>query len=241
MTGSRRAPDPGAPFPPVPPADGPAAEPAAPDGEVPPPPDAARAIFGSALPVVEAYARLLAGPGVERGLIGPAEAPRLWDRHLLNSAAVAELVPDSCVLADIGTGAGLPGLVLAILRPRARVILVEPMARRTVFLLEAAGQLGLENIEVRRGRAEDFTGQIRADVVTARAVAGLDKLAVLASGVARPGGLVLAIKGRSAAGELDRARPVLRKLGATEVQLVQAGLGLLSEPATVIRFRTALH
>ena len=196
-------------------------------------------IFGSALPVAEAYARLLAGPGARRGLIGPAEAPRLWDRHLLNSAVVAEFVPDGCVLADIGSGAGLPGVVLAILRPRTHVVLIEPMARRTVFLLEVAGQLGLENVEVRRGRAEDLAGQIRADVVTARAVASLDRLAVLASGVARPGGVVLAIKGRGATSEVDRARTVLRELGASEVQLVKAGAGLLSEPATVVRFRTA--
>jgi len=141
-------------------------------------------------------------------------------------------------LADLGSGAGLPGLVLAILLPQIRVVLVEPMARRTRFLEECVRELGLGNVAVRRGRAEELVGEIRADVVTARAVAGLDRLAVLASGLARPGGLVLAIKGASAEAELEHARPVLRQLGATGAEIVIAGGGLLDQPATVVRFRT---
>ena len=210
---------------------------------IPDPPPAARDLFGSQLPRVQAYAELLAGPGVERGLIGPGEADRLWDRHLLNSGVVAELIPaasgsDAVQLADLGSGAGLPGIVLAILLPEVRVTLVEPMARRTIFLHECIAELGLSNAQVRRGRAEELAGQIQADVVTARAVASLDRLAGLAAGLARPGGLVLAIKGATAGRELDQARPVLRRLGATEVAIVTAGAGLLDQPATVVRFRT---
>ena len=243
---------------------------------VPPPPPVAREVFGSKLEQVQIYAELLASTAVERGLIGPAETRRLWDRHLLNSAVVAELFPDTAVepaqsprsfgqsaatagtrprqtasageeltagtgaieLADLGSGAGLPGLVLAILLPHIRVVLVEPMARRTAFLEECVGELGLGNVAVCRARAEDLVGEIWADVVTARAVASLDRLAVLASGLARPGGLVLAIKGATAAAELERAWPVLRRLGATGAEVVTAGNGLVDQPATVVRFRT---
>lgn len=206
------------------------------------PPEAARRVFGPVLPMAQAYAELLAGVGVERGLIGPGEAGRIWPRHLLNCAAVARLVPSVCRLADLGSGAGLPGLVLAMMRPQAHVILVEPMARRTTFLLECVSELGLSNVEVRRGRAEEYTGQIEADVVTARAVAGLHRLAVLAAGLARPGGLVLAMKGQAAEREFSEARPVLDRLGVTEAKVVEVGggaEGLDGCAATVICFRTA--
>jgi 16S rRNA (guanine527-N7)-methyltransferase len=206
---------------------------------VPAAPPEALALFGPALPVAERYARLLAGPGVERGLIGPDEAARLWPRHLINCAVVAELVPRPATLADLGSGAGLPGIVLAMLLPDVEVTLVEPMARRVVFLTECIAALGLGNVLVRRGRAEDMAGQIMADVVTARAVAPLERLAGLASALARPGGLVLAIKGAGAADELARAQPVLRRLGAEDVGLVQAGSGSAGRAATVVRFRTA--
>ena len=202
------------------------------------PPDAAREIFGATLGVAQAYAALLAGPGLQRGLIGPGEAERIWDRHLLNSAVIAELVPMPGRLADLGSGAGLPGIVLAMLLPEAEVILVEPMARRTMFLQECVTALELSNVQIRRGRAEDLAGQIDADVVIARAVAPLDRLAAMATGLARPGGLVLAIKGVTAARELDRALPILRRLGATGIELVSAGTGRISQPATVIRFIT---
>jgi 16S rRNA (guanine527-N7)-methyltransferase len=205
---------------------------------VPPPPETAREIFGSVLPVAEAYASLLTGAGVERGLLGPGEAGRIWDRHLLNSAVVAELVPAASTLVDLGSGAGLPGLVLAMMLPGMQVVLVEPMARRTTFLSECVTELGLSNVEVRRGRAEELAGQIAADVVTSRAVARLDRLAVLAAGLARPGGLVLAIKGAAAREEVDEAASVLRRLGARNLELVSAGVGVLSQPTTVVRFTT---
>jgi 16S rRNA (guanine527-N7)-methyltransferase len=193
-------------------------------------------VFGSALGLAERYAELLAGPGVERGLIGPREAVRVWDRHLMNCAAVAELVPHPCSVIDLGSGAGLPGIVLAMLLTDSEIILLEPMARRVVFLEECVRLLGLRNAAVHRGRAEDAVGQLLADVVTARAVAPLERLAGMALGLVRPGGLVLAMKGAGAAQEVARARPVLSRLGARDVTVVHAGSGRVSPPATVVRF-----
>jgi 16S rRNA (guanine527-N7)-methyltransferase len=206
----------------------------------PPPPAAAGGVFGSALATAQRYADLLVGSGVERGLIGPGEASRIWDRHLLNCAVVAELIPaDTRRIADLGSGAGLPGIVLAFLLPATQVILVEPLQRRTVFLADCLRELRLGNAEIRRGRAESLAGQVSADVVTARAVAPLERLAGLAAGLARPGGLVLAIKGTSAADEVARARPTLDRLGVSGVDVVGAGAGIISPPTTVVRFRTA--
>ena len=179
---------------------------------VPPTPPEAERLFGPATAAAEHYARLLAGPAVARGLIGPHEVPRLWERHLLNSAAVAELVPHPCSLVDLGSGAGLPGIVLALLLPDVAVTPLEPLLRRVRFLEECVHDLGLENARVRRGRAEDLAGQLAADVVTARAVAPLDRLAALALGLVRPGGIVLAVKGANAAQEVAAARPVLDRL-----------------------------
>src|SRR5215469_1218011 len=202
---------------------------------------AAAAIFGDALPQAEKYAELLAGPGVERGLIGPAEADRIWERHLLNCAAVAHMLPARCSLVDVGSGAGLPGIVLAVLLPQARVTLLEPLARRVDFLNETVAELGLTNADVLRGRAEDLAGQISADVVTARAVAPLDKLAGLAVGLLRPGGRVLAIKGSSAEAELAKARPVLGRLGVTDARVVRTTSPGGGATATVVTFTAPDH
>jgi 16S rRNA (guanine527-N7)-methyltransferase len=197
-------------------------------------------VFGAALPAAQQYADLLAGPGVERGLIGPREVSRIWDRHLLNCAVVLELVPPAAArIADLGSGAGLPGIVIALMLPSVEVVLVEAMERRAVFLAECQRALDLSNVTVRRSRAEDLAGQIAADVVTARAVAQLERLAGLAAGLARPGGLVLAIKGERAAAEVVRARQALNQLGAIAVEVVSAGVGIVSPPTTVVRFRTA--
>ena len=192
-------------------------------------------VFGPALGLAERYAELLAGPAVQQGIIGPKEPARLWDRHLLNCAAVAELVPDTCSMIDLGSGAGLPGVVIAMLRPDATVVLLEPMARRVAFLEECVRVLGLANTSVCRGRAEEVAGQLAADVVIARAVAPLERLAGLALGLARPGGLVLALKGAGAAEEVARAEPVLRRLRARDVAVVHPGSGKVSPPPTVIR------
>ena len=200
-------------------------------------------MFGSALGLAVRYAQLLAGPGVERGLIGPRETARLWDRHLMNCGALAELVPHPTAgrsVIDLGSGAGLPGIVLAMLLPDAEIVLLEPMARRVAFLEECVRVLGLGNAAVRRARAEDAAGELVADVVTARAVAPLERLAGLALGLVRPGGLVLAMKGAGAAEEVARACPVLRRLGARDVAVVHAGSGKVSPPPTVVRFTAGL-
>jgi 16S rRNA (guanine527-N7)-methyltransferase len=208
-------------------ADGPAA--------LPPPPVEATEVFGAALDTARRFAELLATDGVTRGLIGPRETSRLWERHLLNCAVVADLVPERGELVDIGSGAGLPGVVLAMLRPGVRVILLEPMLRRSVFLEECVAQLGLANTTVVRGRAEEMAGVIQADIATARAVAPLDRLAGWAAGVLKPGGQILAIKGESAAEELTAARPVLSRLGARSAEVLRVGHGRVVSATTVVR------
>ena len=195
---------------------------------------AAAPVFGAALAQVEAYAGLLAGPGVERGLIGPRETPRLWDRHLLNCAGISELVEDGQVVVDLGSGAGLPGLVLAIQRPEVQVVLVEPLLRRATFLSEAVEALGLRNALVRRSRAEELHGKLLADVVTARAVAPGDRLAGWALPLLHPGGRLLALKGSKAADELAAAGPTLKRLGARTWSVVEVGSEDLGTQSRVV-------
>ena len=151
------------------------------------------------LPLAERYAELLATDGVVRGLIGPREAPRLWERHLVNCALLADLVPRDSTVCDIGSGAGLPGLVLAIARPDLRVTLVEPLLRRTTFLEEVVADLGLDHVEVVRGRAESLHGRRRFDVVTSRAVAPLGRLLDWSMPLVAPTGALVAMKGSSVA------------------------------------------
>ncbi len=193
-------------------------------------------LFDEVLPVARKYASLLTGPGVERGVVGPAEAERIWDRHLLNCAVVARLIPSRCSLIDLGSGAGLPGIVLAMMLPGVKVTLLEALARRVAFLEECVAELGLANARVVRGRAEDLAGQLQADVVCSRAVAPLDKLAGLSVGLVRPGGRVLAIKGASADAELVRARPALARLGVVDARVSQVGSADGSVTATVVMF-----
>jgi 16S rRNA (guanine527-N7)-methyltransferase len=198
-------------------------------------PEAAE-VFGAALDQARRYAELLATDGVTRGLIGPRETGRLWDRHLLNCAVVSELLPERGVLVDIGSGAGLPGVVLAMLRPSLQVILLEPLLRRSVFLEECVAELGLSNATVLRARAEDkAAAHIEADVATARAVAPLDRLAGWAVRLLRPGGELLAIKGQSADEEIAAAQPVLSRLGVRSAEVLQAGHGRVVMATTVVR------
>lgn len=202
---------------------------------IPPPPAVARELFGPAIGIAERYAGLLASAGVERGLIGPREVPRLWSRHLLNCAVVAELVPARGSLVDIGSGAGLPGVVLAMILPGLEVTLLERMGRRADFLRECVTELGLANASVVQAQAGEVAGKVSADVVTARAVAPLSELAPMALALARPGGLVLAIKGAGAAAEVAAARPVLRRQRVREVGVISAGGGKVDPAATVVR------
>lgn len=212
-----------------------AEDPASAAPPAPPPPEEAAEVFGAALDTARRYAWLLATDGVTRGLIGPRETTRLWDRHLLNCALVAELLPERGELVDIGSGAGLPGVVLAMLRPRLNVVLLEPLLRRSVFLEECVARLELTNTTVVRGRAEDMTGAIKADVATARAVAPLGRLAGWGAGVLRPGGQILAIKGQAAEEELAAARPELSRLGARSAEVLRVGHGRVIPATTVVR------
>jgi 16S rRNA (guanine527-N7)-methyltransferase len=204
--------------------------------ELPAPPDIARDVFaGEAWGRANAFAELLAGPGVVRGLLGPREVPRIWDRHLLNCAVVAEIVPQDVRLVDIGSGAGLPGLVLAIVRQDIEVTLLEPLLRRTVFLEECVEALKLDNVEVVRGRAEELAGKREFDVASARAVAPLDRLLTWAMPLLREGGELIAMKGERAAGELAEAESQLRANGARTAELVTVGRGKVEPPATLVR------
>jgi 16S rRNA (guanine527-N7)-methyltransferase len=187
-------------------------------------------VFADRLPLAERYVDLLISAGVERGLIGPREVPRIWERHILNCAVVVPRVPQGATVADVGSGAGLPGLVWAIARPDLRVTLIEPLLRRTVFLEEVVEVLGLEQVTVRRARAEDLDDHF--DVVTARAVAPLEKLAGWCLPLVRPGGVLLALKGRTAEEEVASSRVSLHKMGATDI--VVTSHGDLQVPTTVV-------
>jgi 16S rRNA (guanine527-N7)-methyltransferase len=197
--------------------------------------ETAVAVFGPRLPLVEAYAELLSTVGVTRGLLGPREADRLWERHLLNSAAAAAAFPSTGLVADIGSGAGLPGIPLALLRPQLTVRLVEPLLRRSTFLSEVVAELGLTNVEVVRARAEDLHGSWTATAVTARAVAPLDRLAGWCLPLVEAGGSLLALKGDRADEELTAAGPALRRLGATGWSVEVHGSGLVDPPVRIIR------
>ena len=192
-------------------------------------------MFGERLPQAEAFAALLAHEGVVRGLIGPRETPRLWGRHLLNCAVLGDAVPEGAAVCDIGSGAGLPGLALAIARPDLSICLVEPLLRRTTFLEEAVERLGLRGVEVVRGRAEELHGARTFDVVTSRAVAPLPKLARWSLPLVRQGGWFVAMKGSSAEEELAGARSLLARLGAGTREVRRLGVGVVDPPTTVIR------
>lgn len=186
------------------------------------------------------YADLLAGPGVERGLIGPREVPRIWERHILNSAVVVDpeagLVAQSVTVADVGSGAGLPGLVWAIARPDLRVTLIEPLLRRSTFLAEAVAFLGLtDTVTVWRGRGQEAIGAVPAvDVVTARAVAPLERLIPDTVPLLAAGGQLVAMKGSSAEREIEEAAPVISRYHLIDVQVRQVGEGIVDPATTVV-------
>jgi 16S rRNA (guanine527-N7)-methyltransferase len=203
--------------------------------ETPPTPEVARGVFPRGLPVAEQFADLLAGEATLRGLIGPREVPRLWERHLLNCAVVSDLVPENSTVCDIGSGAGLPGIVLAIRRPDLRVTLVEPLLRRTTFLELAVSTMELSNVSVHRGRAEELHGEAVFDVVTSRAVAPMDRLAGWSLPLVGNGGLFLAMKGSSAPAEVESAATTIRRLGGVDPQVVTVGAEWLTPPVTVVR------
>ncbi|MGY1452048.1 16S rRNA (guanine(527)-N(7))-methyltransferase RsmG [Streptomyces sp. SS8] len=203
---------------------------------LPPAPEVAREVFGDRFDDAVRYAELLAEVGVKRGLIGPREVPRLWERHLLNCAVLSEVVPEGVTVCDVGSGAGLPGVPLALVRQDLKITLLEPLLRRTTFLQEVVELLGLDHVSVVRGRAEEVLGSLPpVHVVTARAVAPLDRLAGWGVPLLRPYGEMLALKGDTAEEELKAARSALQKLGAVDSSVLRIGEGLVEPTATVVR------
>lgn len=199
-------------------------------------PAVAAHVFGERLPLAQRYAEMLATDGVERGLIGPRETDRLWDRHLLNCAAVGELIAPDARGADVGSGAGLPGIPLAIARPDLDLTLIEPMLRRTVFLEAVIEELGLTSVRVSRHRAEEPAARAEADFdfVTSRAVASLDKLTRWTVPLLKPGGIMLALKGDRAEAEILEHSRMMASLGVVDAEVMRCGGEYLDPPATVV-------
>lgn len=198
---------------------------------------AAEKIFGDRLDLAKRYVEHLATSGIERGLLGPREVPRLWSRHVLNCAVIEEVMDKDAEVADVGSGAGLPGLCLAVARPDLKLTLIEPLERRCIWLSEVIEDLGLTNVTVMRGRAEQMVDVVNARYVTARAVSALTNLAGLTIPLLHGQGELIAIKGRSAAEEIAKATKAIRKLGGKETEVLTVGETILAEPTTVVRIK----
>lgn len=196
-------------------------------------PAEAAVIFGNGIEQARGYAKALVRDGDLLGLLGPRELPRLWTRHILNSAVVSELVPAGKTVADIGSGAGLPGIPMAICLPETQFTLIEPMERRSDWLKELVLELGLTNVKVLRARAEEV-GEV-FDIATARAVSALPKLLRMTVPLVRDGGEVLALKGSKASEEIDEAKRLQKKLGVSGFEIVYAGEEVLDQPTLVVR------
>lgn len=204
--------------------------------ETPSAPDVARRVFPlDRLVLAERYAELLATEGTLRGLIGPREVPRLWERHLLNCAVLGEWIPEGSEVCDIGSGAGLPGLVLAIARPDLSITLVEPLLRRSTFLEEVVADLALSRVEVVRARADALHGRRQFAVVTSRAVAPLDRLLTWSMPLVEAHGALVAIKGSSIADEIRAAAPILQQLGCAPPETRALGTGVLESTTLAVR------
>lgn len=208
-----------------------------------PVPEVAGRVFGDGLKNAMRFAGLLERYGVERGLIGPREVERIWDRHLLNSAVIAELIPAGARVFDVGSGAGFPGIPLALARPDLRVALIEPMARRTQWLTEVVELLGLD-VAIVRGRAEERSVRSevgQADVVTSRAVAPLARLSGWCLPLTRKDGMMLAVKGASARDEVARDAEAVARAGGSAPFISQCGVGVLEPPTTVVIVKPVFH
>lgn len=202
--------------------------------EFAPAPDVATQVFGDRLPLAQAYHNSLATTAAERGFIGPKEVSRLWDRHILNCAIISEAFDEGLSVADIGSGAGLPGIPLAIARPDLSITLIEPLLKRSTYLGEISEELGLDNVTVIRGRAEDQKLE-PFDVVTSRAVAPLGKLAGWSLPLAKKGGAMVAMKGSSVGEELERDGDMIKRAGGGEATIFTVGDSVLAEPTTLIK------
>ena len=199
-------------------------------------PEAAEAIFGPQIKLARAYANKLAQDSDELGLLGPRELDKIWSRHILNSAVVAELVKPGELVADVGSGAGLPGIPMAIAAPDTDFVLIEPMDRRASWLQEVVNELDLQNVEVVRARAEEVEGG-QFEVVTARAVAALDKLLRLCVPLLKPAGRVIALKGSKAPEEILEAKKFQKKFKIESFEIVVCGEKFLAEPTSVVETR----
>ena len=197
-------------------------------------PESAKAIFGPQIEKARAFAQKLANDSDDLGLLGPRELDKLWSRHILNSAVVAETVNPGDHVADVGSGAGLPGIPMAIALPEANFVLIEPMERRSTWMLEVIQELGLANVEVRRARAEEVL-DLKFDIVTARAVAALDKLLRLTVPLLKPGGSLIALKGSKAAEEIEAAKKLQKKLGIASFEIQICGEKFLAESTSVVK------
>lgn len=204
---------------------------------VPAAPASAAVVFGDRLALAEEYALALATDGVLRGLIGPREVSRLWERHILNCAVLGELLEPGETLVDVGSGAGLPGIPVAIARPDVSVILVEPLLRRATFLEEFCAER-LPTVTVIRGRAEEpsvIAAVAGADAVTSRAVSGFPKLAPWSAPLLRDGGRLLAVKGSRAEDEIAEHRAILGRQGLVDPDVVECGVGVIDPATRVVR------
>lgn len=206
-----------------------------PGGSVEQEPAVAAEMFGDRIDLARVFARALVEHGEERGLIGPQELPRIWTRHILNCAIAAPLFPSGGRVGDVGSGAGLPGIVLAIARPDVTWELIEPMERRAVWLQEQVDALGLDNVTVHRARAEEAAVEGMLDAVTARAVSAMRTLVPWTAPLVRDGGELILLKGRSVDGEIEKAQKVLRKYRVTDVRVEVLGEGVLDEETRVVR------
>ena len=196
-------------------------------------PAQAAQVFGDQLALARQFTANLAQYGEELGLIGPLELPRLWSRHILNCGIVAPLLHGR--VGDVGSGAGLPGLVLAIARPDVEFVLIEPMERRTAWLNDQVDALGLKNVTVVRDRAEDVRRDVLLDQVTARAVSALKKLIPMTAPLVRPGGELVLMKGAGAAAEIEAASKQIRAFKLTNVEVLTLGEGVLDDVTRVVR------
>ena len=197
-------------------------------------PESAKAIFGPQIEIARAFAQKLANDSDDLGLLGPRELDKLWSRHILNSAVVAETVKARDLVADVGSGAGLPGIPMAIALPEAHFVLIEPMERRSTWMLEVIEELGLTNVEVRRARAEEVLDQ-KFDIVTARAVAALGKLLRMTVHLLKPGGSIIALKGSKAAEEIEDAKKLQKKMDIASFEIQTCGEKFLVEPTSVVK------
>jgi 16S rRNA (guanine527-N7)-methyltransferase len=199
-------------------------------------PQAALAIFGERTDMARAYAKALVRDSDELGLLGPREMPKIWTRHILNSAVVAELVHAGDKVGDVGSGAGLPGIPMAIARPDAHFVLIEPMERRSNWLKSVVDEIGLTNVTVLRARAEEVSDS-DFDIVTARAVSALPKLLRMTVPLTRAGGEIIALKGEKAGEEIEASKALQKKLKIAAFEVLFTGASVLSEPTRVVRTR----